>query len=121
MIGVDTDQGYENNRIITSAMKELNFSVYSTLKDLYSQVKDGKTVGEVGWNSAYAGQTRHLGAAEGMVGLAHSKDSWRLKNYTVEQYEKLFDDVKNGKIKISDDISKMPTTEEYVKVIDESK
>lgn len=109
MIGVDTDQALDSQRIITSAMKELNFSVYSTLKDLYGQVTEGKTVADVGWNSAYAGKTRNLGAAEGMVGLAHSKSSWRLKNFTVEQYEALFNKVKNGEIAISD---KTPTDEE---------
>ena len=106
MIGVDTDQALDHERIITSAMKELHRSVYETLEGLYEQVTEETTVGDVDWQDNIGGTTRVLGASEGMVGLA-TGSSWRLENYTVEEYETLFNSIKNGEIKT------LPTIEEF--------
>lgn len=94
VIGVDKDQYFESEAIITSAMKDLTTSVKLALKDLYA-------TNDLKWPTDLAGKTSTLGAADNCVGLPTAKTSWRLTKYTVDEYEKLFEDVKSGKVKIS--------------------
>lgn len=120
MIGVDTDQTYDHSRIITSAMKELHHTVYTTLKEFYDAAPEANGVKDLAaakWDSSYAGKTRKLGAAEDMVGLAHGT-SWKLKNYKESDYLALFAKVKAGEVKInvSSDEKEHPTVESYVTV-----
>ena len=103
VIGVDVDLSAESKVIITSAMKELKNSVILALGELYS-TPDKK------WTEDLAGKTSKLGAKDNCVGLPTAKDSWRLTNYTVEEYNKLFEDVKSGKIEVSNDTKNKPTT-----------
>lgn len=103
VIGVDVDQSAVSPMIITSAMKELAVSVQQSLKALYDNGKK--------WPADLAGKTATLGAAEGDVGLPTSTDSWRLKNFTVEQYKAVFDKLVKGTIVVdnSSDTKKTPT------------
>ena len=94
VIGVDVDQSAESELIITSAMKELSTSVVLSLTDLYAN--NGT------WPEAYAGKTAKLGAADKCVGLPTAEGSWRMTNFTVDQYNALFEQVKSGAITISD-------------------
>jgi basic membrane protein A len=93
VIGVDSDQYYVSEVILTSAMKGIQNSVVLALTDLYDN-------GGV-WPEAYAGKTATLGAAEDCVGLPTADTSWRFADYTVEQYEALFEMVKSGAAEIS--------------------
>ncbi len=100
-IGVDTDQYYVSETIITSAMKGLGNSVKLALESL--EANNGK------WNAEYAGTTANLGAAEGCVGLPTADTSWRLKTFTVDEYNALFEKVKNGEVTISNATDVEPT------------
>ncbi len=100
-IGVDTDQYYVSETIITSAMKGLGNSVKLALESL--EANNGK------WNDEYAGKTANLGAAEGCVGLPTADTSWRLKTFTVDEYNALFEKVKNGEVTISNATDVEPT------------
>ncbi|MBQ9188564.1 MAG: BMP family ABC transporter substrate-binding protein, partial [Clostridia bacterium] len=99
--GVDTDQYYVSETIITSAMKGLGNSVKLALESL--EANNGK------WNAEYAGTTANLGAAEGCVGLPTADTSWRLKTFTVDEYNALFEKVKNGEVTISNATDVEPT------------
>lgn len=101
VIGVDVDQSAESETIITSAMKELKNSVVLSLEQLY------KTEDHV-WPTTLAGKTSTLGAADNCTGLPTAKDSWRLTKFTVEEYNELFEDVKSGKVKISNETKTRP-------------
>ena len=101
VIGVDKDQYFESETIITSAMKDLTTSVQLALEDLYST--DDKK-----WPAELAGKTSVLGAKENCVGLPTADTSWRLTKFTVAEYEALFEDVKNGKVEISNEIDVKP-------------
>ena len=101
VIGVDVDQSAESECIVTSAMKGLSNSVVLALEDLRDN--GGK------WSADYAGQTAVLGVADDCVGLPTAEGSWRLNNFTVEQYLALFEQVKNGEITISNDTTVEPT------------
>lgn len=81
VIGVDIDQAGDSETVITSAMKGCAQATYDAL----IAYKNGTFPG---------GQDAVLGAALDCVGLA-TGDSWKLKNYTVEQYEELYERMKN--------------------------
>ena len=94
IIGVDSDQADESDHIIFSAMKGLTESVYNALEELNKN--DGK------WPEEYAGKTAHVGVVENSVSLSATKDSWRMKNFTIDDYNKAYEKIKNGKLDIKD-------------------
>ena len=103
VIGVDTDQAKESQTIITSALKGIATSVTMALEELYKN--GGK------WPATLGGQSTTLGAADDCVGLPTESSSWRFSTFTVDDYKKLFEDVKSGKVTISNDVSKEPTVQ----------
>lgn len=102
LIGVDKDQSFESERIITSAMKDLTNSVVLALTALYDN-------GGV-WPETHAGQTANLGVADDCVGLPTAEASWRLSNYTVEEYQALYEQVKSGAVVVSAELTAPATT-----------
>ena len=86
IIGVDVDQSGESEKVITSAVKGLSASVEKVLGQFY----DGK------WDAELANVAQNLGAADDATGLP--TDTWRLENFTVEQYNELLGKVKSGEI-----------------------
>ncbi len=86
IIGVDVDQSGESEKVITSAVKGLSASVERVLGQFY----DGK------WDTELANVAQNLGAAENSTGLP--TDTWRLANFTVDQYTELFNKIKSGEI-----------------------
>ncbi|MEA5015355.1 MAG: BMP family ABC transporter substrate-binding protein [Candidatus Limiplasma sp.] len=102
VIGVDVDQYYVSERIITSAMKDLKNSVVVALTALYD---NGGTWGDLG------GTVALLGAKDHCVGLPTAETSWRLNTFTVEEYNALFEKVVSGEIAISDSIDETPAVE----------
>ena len=94
VIGVDVDQSFESETVITSAMKGLSSSVVWALTKAY----DG-TWEEIG------GVATSLGAAEDAVGLP--VDTWSLTGWTVEEYEAMLQDIISGKIVIDDDYANL--------------
>lgn len=92
VIGVDVDQYYVSERIITSAMKDLKNSVVLALTHLYA---NGGTWGELG------GTVATLGAADKCVGLPTAEGSWRLNTFTVDEYNALYEKVLSGEVAVS--------------------
>ena len=88
IIGVDVDQSGASPYVITSAVKGLRESVEIVLGQFYA----GK------WDAELAGKTQNLGAADNATGLPTA--TWSLKNFTVEQYNALFAQVKAGSLAI---------------------
>ena len=86
IIGVDVDQSGESDKVITSAVKGLSASVERVLGQFY----DGK------WDAELANKAQNLGAAEDSTGLP--TETWRMTNFTVDQYKALFEKIKNGQI-----------------------
>ena len=96
VIGVDVDQSHIDPCIITSAMKGLYSATYSALETYFGGKWD--TVG---------GTLANLSLAEGdYVGLP--TDTWSMKNFTVEDYEKVVAGIKDGSVAVSDGIDAMP-------------
>lgn len=87
VIGVDVNQGYEDDCVLTSAMKGVDTSTYNALKAFYS-------------GSFPGGQIVTLTAAEDGVCLPLVEETWRFKNFTKEDYNALYSKLANGEIEI---------------------
>ncbi len=88
VIGVDVDQSFESQTVITSAMKGIGEAAQQALKA--AEADDT-------W-AAWGGKLANLGAKENAVGLPTA--TWSLKNWSVADYEKLFKDIVDGKVVI---------------------
>lgn len=90
IIGVDVDQSGLDERVITSACKGLQPSVYQTL----CAWADGK------WDADLADKTVNMTAKEDGTGIPTADASWRFNTFTKEEYNTVFEAVKAGTIKI---------------------
>ena len=88
VIGVDVDQSYIDECIITSAMKQLQNVTETVLEALNS-----------GDWATYGGKVSNFSLAEGeYVGLPTEADSWRLSTFTVDEYEALKAKLADGSV-----------------------
>lgn len=94
VIGVDVDQSSQSDTVVTSATKGLREAVAYSLDQFYADKFD-----EIG------GVLTSLGAANDAVGLP--TDTWSLEKFTVDDYNKLFDSIKNGNVAIDNDYAKL--------------
>ncbi len=90
VVGVDVDQSSQSATVVTSAMKGLSASVVWAISKFYDNKWD-----DIG------GKATSLGANDNAVGLP--TETWSLKNWSVEDYNKLFEDIKAGTVAISAD------------------
>ena len=82
IVGVDVDQSNLSDTVVTSALKGLAKSVQISLGNFYNEgLQKGALV---------------LGAADEAVGLP--VDTWSLQNWTVDEYNELFEKIKSGEI-----------------------
>ena len=99
VIGVDVDQYYIDDCIITSAMKQLQ----NVTETVLGALNDGN------W-ATYGGKVSNFSLSEGeYVGLPTAEGSWRLNTFTVAEYEALKAKLVDGTIVVdnnSDDTIK---------------
>jgi basic membrane protein A and related proteins len=97
VIGVDVDQRYDSDTVITSATKGLGASVIAVLEAIYKTKS---------WDK-YAGKTTYFNAANSGVGLpttvigddkANAFD--RFKSFTKADYDKVFKTLADGSVKL---------------------
>jgi len=94
IIGVDVDQSNQSDAVVTSAMKGLAQSVMVALDNFYTNgLQSGSLV---------------LGAADDAVGLP--VDTWSLQNWTVDEYNALFEQIKSGEIVVDNSEVADPST-----------
>ena len=94
VIGVDVDQSSESATVITSAMKGLSSAVEQTLDEYYN-------------NKFPGGQSLTLGADKDGVKLP--MDTSKFTKFTQADYDKIYKDLKDGKIKLEKDDVKNAT------------
>ena len=90
VVGVDVDQSFESDAVVTSAMKGLSSAVQWAVAKVY----DG-TFAEIG------GQGTSLGAKDDAVGLPTA--TWSMEAFTVSDYEAMFADMVSGKLSVDAD------------------
>jgi Uncharacterized ABC-type transport system, periplasmic component/surface lipoprotein len=94
VIGVDSDQSYQSETVITSALKELQFSVYTALKlDEAGEFPGGVVV--------------TLGAAEDSIGLP--METSRFNTFTQEDYDAVYELLKTDADGLATDMLKDST------------
>ena len=94
VIGVDVDQYYISELIITSAMKQLQNVTETVLDALHNG----------NW-ATYGGMVTNFSLAEGeYVGLPTAAESWRLSTYTVEEYDALKAQLADGTIVVDNNV-----------------
>ncbi len=89
VVGVDVDQSFESDTVVTSALKGLSNATEWAIAKCY----DG-TFADIG------GIATSLGANDNAVGLP--TETWSFETYTVEQYEAALEAVKSGELTIDD-------------------
>ncbi len=87
VIGVDVDQSSQSETVITSATKGIREAVGYALEKFYADK----------WAELGGVQTT-LGAANDAVGLP--TETWTLKNFSVEDYNKLLASLKDGTVTV---------------------
>ncbi len=98
VIGVDKDQSYDSDTVITSALKGVSEATSWAIAKFYEDKWD--EIANVGAN---------LGAAEDATGLP--VDTWSLANYTVDEYTAQLASVVDGTLVIDADYANL--TQEY--------
>ncbi len=78
VIGVDTDQSYQSDRVITSCMKDTGAAAYLAIDTWFNDKANFP-----------GGRLTKLGCAEGGVKLP--TETWSMKNFTVADYQALYD------------------------------
>lgn len=101
VIGVDVDQSFESNYVVTSAMKGLSSAVQWAVEKVYDNSFD-----EIG------GAATSLGAKDDAIGLPTA--TWSMKNYSVEEYEAQLADMVSGKLVVDS----METEADFAKLTD---
>ena len=96
VIGVDVDQSYISKLIVTSAMKQL--------QNVTELMLDTLNKGE--WET-YGGKVSNFGLMEGeYVGLP--TDTWSMEHFTVDEYNAVKEQIRSGKIEVSNSTEAMP-------------
>lgn len=90
VIGVDVDQSKKSDTVVTSALKGVGMATQLMLDKIYSEE----------WNEI-GGKLTTLGAEHDAVGLP--TDSWKLDNFSKEDYKKLYEKLKDGDIEVDRD------------------
>lgn len=100
IIGVDIDQYFVSERVVTSAFKDLKASVKLALTKIYEN--GGKLPADMGGKSVV------LGVKDGTVGIPTAEHSWRFKTFKMEDYQKIYEDLKSGKVVVANAVDKEP-------------
>ena len=83
VIGVDVDQSYESDTVVTSAMKQLSVSVYDGVRDYYA-------------GSFPGGKTSIFSAKNDGIGLP--METSKFTKFTQADYDAVYAQLKDGKI-----------------------
>ena len=89
VVGVDYDQSFLSETVVTSAMKGITEGAYTAIEHFYNGT----------WSEIGGIQTT-LGANDNAVGLP--TETWSLENFTIEQYETMMAQIKDGTLVIDD-------------------
>ena len=100
VIGVDVDQSGESDTVVTSAMKGLSDAVQWAVGHVYDDTWD-----EIG------GTATSLGVADNAVALPTTDEAWRFEEFSVEDYQALYQQMVDGTLVVDDDYTVLDNPE----------
>ena len=100
VIGVDVDQSGESDLVITSAMKGLSDAVQWAVGHVYDD-----TWADIG------GTGTSLGVADNAVQLPTADASWRFEDFSVEEYQALYQQMLDGTLVVDNAYENLETTD----------
>ncbi|MBQ7243700.1 MAG: BMP family ABC transporter substrate-binding protein [Bacilli bacterium] len=113
LVGVDSDQSFVIDRdygegiCITSAMKGIKQTVIAKLDELYYEHIWQNGISFLGLVSSEHPELNYVQLPT---------ETWRMKNFTIEDYKVLVGDIMSGKKTILDDTQEVPPVSEFTKV-----
>lgn len=102
LIGVDSDQSYIDESIVTSAMKLIPVPLKAILQSIYEN--------DYVLSDDYAGHDITLSIADEACGLPTAETSWRFNTFTLEDYDAILQKVLGDEVVISNAIDVQPET-----------
>ena len=100
VIGVDVDQSAESDTVITSAMKGLSDAVQWAVGHVYDD-----TWADIG------GTGTSLGVADNAVQLPTADASWRFEDFSVEEYQALYQQMLDGTLVVDNNYENLESTD----------
>lgn len=100
LIGVDRDQNGISKRFLTSAIKDIANGVIISLDDYYASGRK--------WSKDFAGQSIHYGVEDRCAGIPILDTEWRFQKVTREEFLEIYQNIRTGEIKVSDNIEHKP-------------
>lgn len=98
VIGADADRAEESQVVVCSVVKDYENSVERALSIL------GENEGR--WDVDLAGRTLVLGVKENAIRLSNTPSSWRLRQFTQSEYQKVLDLLNNDEIALDQSCSR---------------
>jgi basic membrane protein A len=104
VIGVDINQGGDSDTVISSALKGLGASVQQALAEYF----DGEFRG---------GETVVFNAANDGVGLPTDEESFRFEEFTIAQYNEIFEKLADGTVTVNNSLTLGSTADDNAGLI----
>ena len=98
VVGVDVDQSFESDTVVTSAMKGLSSATEWAIAKYYDGAWD-----EIG------GVATSLGANDAAVGLP--TETWSMTKFTADDYNALLESIKSGELVVDADYNNLASTD----------
>jgi basic membrane protein A len=95
VIGVDSDQRYDNETVMTSATKDLAGSVYSVLGSIY---KDNTWANYAGKTTYFTAANNGVGLPTSVIGDAKANAFDRFKSFDKAAYDAVYATLANGSV-----------------------
>ena len=96
VIGVDVDQRYDSDTVVTSAMKELGGSVYQVLASIY---KENKWATYSGKTTTFDSKNNGIGLPTSVIGDNKADAFDRFTKFKKSDYEAVYATLKDGTVK----------------------
>lgn len=100
MIGAGRDQSGISKRFLTSAIKDITNGVIISLDDYYASGRK--------WSKDFAGKCVRYGASNRCTGIPVQDTEWRFQNVTREDFGEIYQRIRSGEIKVSDEMEQKP-------------
>ena len=100
LIGAGRDQSGISKRFLTSAIKDITNGVIISLDEYYASGRE--------WSKDFAGKCVRYGVSDHCTGIPVQDTEWRFQNVTREDFLEIYQCIRSGEIKVSDEMKQKP-------------